>query len=97
MYKTYVQCLWRPEEGTVSPQTGVTEAPCGCWELNLGPLEEQLMLFTAEPPQPLRLYCLDTKGCEWAGEAAQQLTALTALLEVLSSTPSNHMVAHNRL
>ena len=32
-----------------------------------------------------------------AGEMAQQLTALTALPEVLSSIPSNHMVAHNHL
>ena len=29
------------------------------------------------------------------GEMAQWLRALTALLEVLSSNPSNHMVAHN--
>jgi hypothetical protein len=28
-------------------------------------------------------------------EMAQQLRALTALPEVLSSIPSNHMVAHN--
>jgi hypothetical protein len=32
-----------------------------------------------------------------AGEAAQRLGALTALPEVLSSIPSNHMVAHNHL
>ena len=31
----------------------------------------------------------------WAGEMAQWLRALTALLKVLSSNPSNHMVAHN--
>jgi hypothetical protein len=31
----------------------------------------------------------------WAGEMAQQLRALTALLKVLSSNPSNHMVVHN--
>jgi hypothetical protein len=30
-----------------------------------------------------------------AGEMAQQVRALTALPKVLSSTPSNHMVAHN--
>jgi hypothetical protein len=33
----------------------------------------------------------------WAGEAAQQLQALAALPEVLSSIPSTHMVAHNHL
>jgi hypothetical protein len=32
-----------------------------------------------------------------AGEMAQQVRALTALSEVLSSNPSNHMVAHNHL
>jgi hypothetical protein len=32
-----------------------------------------------------------------AGEMTQQLRALTALPEVLSSIPSNHMVAHNHL
>jgi hypothetical protein len=32
-----------------------------------------------------------------AGEMAQWLKTLTALLEVLSSNPSNHMVAHNHL
>jgi hypothetical protein len=32
-----------------------------------------------------------------AGEMAQGLRALTVLPEVLSSIPSNHMVAHNHL
>jgi hypothetical protein len=32
-----------------------------------------------------------------AGEMAQRLRALTALPKVLSSNPSNHMVAHNHL
>ena len=32
-----------------------------------------------------------------AGEMAQCLRALAALPEVLSSNPSNHMVAHNHL
>lgn len=33
-----------------SPETGITdscELPSGCWDLNLGPLEEQPMLLTA--------------------------------------------------
>jgi hypothetical protein len=33
----------------------------------------------------------------WAGEMVQQLRAPTALPEVLSSIPSNHMVAPNHL
>jgi hypothetical protein len=32
-----------------------------------------------------------------AGEMAQQLREVAALLEVLSSSPSNHIVAHNYL
>jgi hypothetical protein len=37
------------------------------------------------------------KSGRGAGEMAQQLRALTALPKVLSSHPSNHMVAHNHL
>jgi alpha-amylase/alpha-mannosidase (GH57 family) len=33
----------------------------------------------------------------WVGEMAQRLRALTALPKVLSSNPSNHMVAYNHL
>jgi hypothetical protein len=32
-----------------------------------------------------------------AGEMAQRVRALTALLKILSSNPSNHMVVHNHL
>jgi hypothetical protein len=42
---------------------------------------------------PLRKTFL--KADEGAGEMAQWLTAPTALPKVLSSNPSNHMVAHN--
>jgi len=37
------------------------------------------------------------RNTEVAGETAQWLGALTALPEVLSSIPSNHMVPHNHL
>lgn len=47
-------CLY---EGSISPGTEVTdfgELPCACWELNLGPLEEQPMLLPAAMgPAPL--------------------------------------------
>jgi len=48
-------CLvpWRPEEGVTHSGTGVTdgsELSRGCWEWNLGPLEEQPVLTTAEIP-----------------------------------------------
>jgi hypothetical protein len=28
---------------------GACEPPCGCWELNSGPLEEQSILLTTKP------------------------------------------------
>ena len=39
-------------EGARYPGTGVIDnckLPCGYWELNLGPLEEQPVLLTVEP------------------------------------------------
>ena len=39
---------------------------------------------------------LDKNG-SGTGEMAQQLRALTALMKVLSSNPSNHTMAHNHL
>jgi hypothetical protein len=30
------------------------EPPCGCWDLDLGPLEEQSVLLTAEPSHQAR-------------------------------------------
>lgn len=38
-------CLRRPEEGIGTPGTGVTN---GCKLLNVGPLEEQLLLLAIE-------------------------------------------------
>ena len=35
------------------------------------------------------------KTSQWAGEMAQQLRVLTALLKVVSSNLSNHMMAQN--
>jgi hypothetical protein len=40
---------------------------------------------------------MEIKTISRAGEVAQQLRALTALLKVLSSNPSNHIVAHHHL
>jgi hypothetical protein len=37
------------------------------------------------------------KKNQWAGEMTQRLRALPALPEVLSSIPSNHMVAQNHM
>ena len=40
----HIPCM--PEEGIRSDGC---EPPCGCWELNSGPLEEQPVLLTAKP------------------------------------------------
>jgi hypothetical protein len=37
-----------PEEG-LNPISDDCEPPCGCWELNSGPLEEQSLHLTTEP------------------------------------------------
>jgi hypothetical protein len=68
------------------------EPPCGCWDLNLGPLEEQSALLTTEPSRQPHVSTFT-----WAGEMAQRLRALTALLKVLISNPSKHMVAHKQM
>ena len=50
------------------PSTGVTdgsESQCRFWELNLGPLQEQKMLSTTEPPQLLFGFVLFLIVCLW--------------------------------
>ena len=56
MYYVCAWYLWRPEEDVGSPETGITngfESPCECWELNLGPLQEQMLLMAEPSLQPL--------------------------------------------
>lgn len=45
-------CSQSPEEGVKSPGPGVTfggEPPCGCWDPNQSPLQEQPVVLIAEP------------------------------------------------
>jgi hypothetical protein len=37
------------------------EPPCGCWDLNSGPLEEQSVLLTAEPSHQPDFSLLETQ------------------------------------
>jgi hypothetical protein len=47
-------CVCRPEDLI----TGGCEPPCGCWELNLGPLEGHTVRLTSEPAlQPTPCFC----------------------------------------
>ena len=45
----HCDCLQKHQKRASDPTTDGCEPPCGCWELNLGPLEEQSVLLTAEP------------------------------------------------
>ena len=45
----YCSCLQTHQKRASDPTTGGCEPPCGCWELNSGPLEEQSVLLTTEP------------------------------------------------
>jgi hypothetical protein len=63
IYENHVHywCLWRSEDGIGSSETGVgggCKPPCGCWEPNPGPLQEQQVFLTADP-QPLCLFKKD--------------------------------------
>ena len=52
IYLLILCTLWlssdTPEEG-IRSITDDCEPPCGCWELNSGPLEEQPVFLTTEP------------------------------------------------
>jgi hypothetical protein len=49
MYE-YTRAVFKTYQKRASdPITDGWEPPCGCWELNSGPLEEQLVLLPAEP------------------------------------------------
>lgn len=43
-------CQWRLEEGIMPPEIVVIKATCECWIPNLGLLQEQQVILTAEPP-----------------------------------------------
>jgi hypothetical protein len=48
-YKYTVAVFRHSRKRTSDLITDGCEPPCGCWDLNSGPLEEQLVLLTAEP------------------------------------------------
>ncbi|CAO2580696.1 hypothetical protein LEMLEM_LOCUS1572, partial [Lemmus lemmus] len=56
LYNILSVCMPAGQKRAPDLITDGCESPCGCWELNSGPLEEQAMLLTAEPsPQSLPL------------------------------------------
>lgn len=57
VYQVYAMPKGGQKRASDAPGTRVTEGsePCGCWESNPAPLEEQPMLL-AEGPSPQALY-----------------------------------------
>jgi hypothetical protein len=47
--RLHCSCLQTHQKSASDPITNGCESPCGLWELNSGPLEEQSVLLTAEP------------------------------------------------
>jgi hypothetical protein len=41
-------CILTCQKRALDPITDVCEPPCGCWELNSGPLEERSVLLNTE-------------------------------------------------
>jgi hypothetical protein len=54
--------LQKQQKSSSDPITDGCEPPCGCWELNSGPLEEQSVLLTAEPSLWEMLFLLNSSG-----------------------------------
>jgi hypothetical protein len=49
MYMNTLCCLQTHQKRASDPTVDSCEPPCDCWDLNLGPVEEQSVLLTAEP------------------------------------------------
>jgi hypothetical protein len=47
--KVHCSCLQTPQKRAPDLVIDGCEPPCGCWDLNSGPSEEQSVLLTAEP------------------------------------------------
>ena len=55
LYEYTVNFFKQPRRGHQSLFSDGCEPSCGCWQLNSGPLEEQSVLLTDEPPlQPMK-------------------------------------------
>lgn len=58
-----IWCLWRTEEDIEFSGTHVTDScksPCGCWDWNAGPLEEDPFFLITE------VYLSSPKANSWA-------------------------------
>jgi hypothetical protein len=59
MYSVLPECMPTGQKRAPDLITVGCEPPCGCWELNSGPLQEQSVLLTAGPslqPQTAKFF-----------------------------------------
>jgi hypothetical protein len=69
------------------------EPPCGCWNLNSGPLEEQSVLLTTEPSlQPSRQHANNYVIAVTDPESSCLLVRKLLILGVLSEVMSMKMI-----
>ena len=58
LYMSTLPCLQTPQKRASDPITEGCEPPCGCWELNSGPMEDQSVFLTTEPSLQPQLFFL---------------------------------------
>jgi hypothetical protein len=79
-------CCLRTHQRASDPITDGCEPPCGCWELNSGPLKEQSGLLPADPSlQPL----FNTFGTGRSDESLPQMSLTQQVWAVISH--KNHL------
>ena len=67
MYTAFLPCVPTSQKGAPGLIIDGCEPPCGCWELNSGPLEEQSVLLTTEPSlQPYDCFSKNTDLCSFS-------------------------------
>jgi hypothetical protein len=52
----HCSCLQTLQKRESDLMTDGCKPPCGCWDLSSGPMEEQLVLLTAEPSLQSRVF-----------------------------------------
>ena len=78
--------MGRQKKASVRGTTDGCEPPCGCWELNSGPLKEQSGLLPADPSlQPL----FNTFGTGRSDESLPQMSLTQQVWAVISH--KNHL------
>jgi hypothetical protein len=68
VFWVHCNCLQRHQKRAPNPTSDGCEPPCGCWELNSGPLEEQSVLLTLShlsSPYPMIFNTYYDCTCQW--------------------------------